>query len=224
MSSLTLKEIITQVWGKCKSTFPIINDTTKSNKNVYSSNKTEEIIRNIPVYTLSDIESSSTANVNLLEYFLGENYNDIENFTSKKFIIITDKVKSFYLGDIKKVTVFLGSVKDIDFLCIDKIQSKWIVYNVKLINGMNYAQTKAGSNIMMDCYKQGDDGNFTKLTSERCISSINGLMDDDYIPTQDQTLVTLKYLNTSLEEVKSLISSKITEELNKINNAEDNTY
>lgn len=51
------------------------------------------------------------------------------------------------------------------------------------------------------------------------------MMDADYNPSSDRHIITMKYLNTRIQELlDNEISSKITEELNKINNAEDNTY
>ena len=56
MNSLTLKEIISQVWGKCKSTFPTINDSESSTSTVYSSEKTGELVDEKIKTTLSEID------------------------------------------------------------------------------------------------------------------------------------------------------------------------
>ena len=74
--NLELKKIISQLWSTCKYTFPIINDTAKSDKNVYSSNKTEEIIEeklnnsNISIESVFDEDSTNAvANNILLNFF-----------------------------------------------------------------------------------------------------------------------------------------------------------
>ena len=74
--NLELKKIISQLWSTCKHTFPIIDDTIKSDKNVYSSNKTEEIIEeklnnsNISIESVFDEDSTNAvANNILLNFF-----------------------------------------------------------------------------------------------------------------------------------------------------------
>ena len=73
--NLELKKIISQLWSTCKYTFPIINDTAKSDKNVYSSNKTEEIIEeklnnsNISIESVFDEDSTNAVANNILLNF-----------------------------------------------------------------------------------------------------------------------------------------------------------
>lgn len=71
-----------------------------------------------------------------------------------------------------------------------------------------------------EVYKNGDATVQNNLTVGGTI-----MMDTNYNPSSDRDIITMKYLNTRIQELlDNEISSKITEELNKINNAEDNTY
>ena len=87
-------------------------------------------------------------------------------------------------------------------------------------NGNQSSSDEITRSNAFEVYKNGDATVQNNLTVGGTI-----MMDADYTPSSDRHIITMKYLNTRIQELlDNEISSKITEELNKINNAEDNTY
>lgn len=87
MNSLALKEIISQLYNKCRSTFAVINDDSISTTSTYSSTKVEEIINNKLIKDINiektfdeDSESAIANNVILNAFKTGSlNINEYVN-------------------------------------------------------------------------------------------------------------------------------------------------
>lgn len=183
-------------------------------------------LKNIPVWTLDDIQESDEL-VNIFKYFLGDGYNDFTT-CNRWFIVMPQIPHQFFIGHNSKqgVTLNLSSLGEMHLLYFIKTSEKWTITLYNITGKLNESSTKSIPTIEVRSFVEDESGNFSALTTiPTFVTSVSGMMDADYNPSSDRHIITMKYLNTRIQELlDNEISSKITEELNKINNAEDNTY
>lgn len=183
-------------------------------------------LKNIPVWTLDDIQESDEP-VNIFKYFLGDGYNDFTT-CNRWFIVMPQIPRQFFIGHKSKqgVTLNLSSLGEMHLLYFIKTSEKWTITLYNITGKLNESSTKSIPTIEVRSFVEDELGNFSALAIiPTFVTSVSGMMDADYTPSSDRHIITMKYLNTRIQELlDNEISSKITEELNKINNAEDNTY
>lgn len=180
-------------------------------------------LKNIPVWTLDDIQESDEP-VNIFKYFLGDGYNDFTT-CNKWFIVMPQTPRQFFIGHKSKqgVTLNLSSLGEMHLLYFIKTSEKWTVTLYNITGKLNESSTKSIPTIEVRSFVEDESGNFSALTTiPTFVTSVSGMMDADYNPSSDRHIITMKYLNTRIQELlDNEISSKITEELNKINVAEN---
>jgi hypothetical protein len=180
-------------------------------------------LKNIPVWTLDDIQESDEL-VNIFKYFLGDGYNDFTT-CNRWFIVMPQIPHQFFIGHNSKqgVTLNLSSLGEMHLLYFIKTSEKWTVTLYNITGKLNESSTKSIPTIEVRSFVEDESGNFSALTTiPTFVTSVSGMMDADYNPSSDRHIITMKYLNTRIQELlDNEISSKITEELNKINVAEN---
>lgn len=180
-------------------------------------------LKNIPVWTLDDIQESDEL-VNIFKYFLGDGYNDFTT-CNKWFIVMPQAPRQFFIGHNSKqgVTLNLSSLGEMHLLYFIKTSEKWTITLYNITGKLNESNTKSIPTIEVRSFVEDESGNFSALTTiPTFVTSVSGMMDADYNPSSDRHIITMKYLNTRIQELlDNEISSKITEELNKINVAEN---
>jgi hypothetical protein len=180
-------------------------------------------LKNIPVWTLDDIQESDEP-VNILKYFLGNNYNELTT-CNRWFIVMPQSPHQFFIGHESKqgVTLNLSSLGEMHLLYFIKTSEKWTITLYNITGKLNESSTKSIPTIEVRSFVEDESGNFSALTTiPTFVTSVSGMMDADYNPSSDRHIITMKYLNTRIQELlDNEISSKITEELNKINVAEN---
>lgn len=180
-------------------------------------------LKNIPVWTLDDIQESDEP-VNIFKYFLGDGYNDF-TICNKWFIVMPQIPRQFFIGHKSKqgVTLNLSSLGEMHLLYFIKSSEKWTITLYNITGKLNESSTKSIPTIEVRSFVEDESGNFSALTTiPTFVTSVSGMMDADYNPSSDRHIITMKYLNTRIQELlDNEISSKITEELNKINVAEN---
>lgn len=180
-------------------------------------------LKNIPVWTLDDIQESDEL-VNIFKYFLGDGYNDFTT-CNRWFIVMPQIPRQFFIGHNSKqgVTLNLSSLGEMHLLYFIKTSEKWTVTLYNITGKLNESSTKSIPTIEVRSFVEDELGNFSALTTiPTFVTSVSGMMDADYNPSSDRHIITMKYLNTRIQELlDNEISSKITEELNKINVAEN---
>lgn len=180
-------------------------------------------LKNIPVWTLDDIQKSDEP-VNIFKYFLGNNYNELTT-CNRWFIVMPQSPHQFFIGRESKqgVTLNLSSLGEMHLLYFIKASEKWTITLYNITGKLNESSTKSIPTIEVRSFVEDELGNFSALTTiPTFVTSVSGMMDADYNPSSDRHIITMKYLNTRIQELlDNEISSKITEELNKINVAEN---
>lgn len=180
-------------------------------------------LKNIPVWTLDDIQESDEP-VNIFKYFLGDGYNDFTTY-NRWFIVMPQIPRQFFIGHKSKqgVTLNLSSLGEMHLLYFIKSSEKWTITLYNITGKLNESSTKSIPTIEVRSFVEDESGNFSALTTiPTFVTSVSGMMDADYNPSSDRHIITMKYLNTRIQELlDNEISSKITEELNKINVAEN---
>ena len=180
-------------------------------------------LKNIPVWTLDDIQESDEP-VNIFKYFLGDGYNDFTT-CNRWFIVMPQIPRQFFIGHKSKqgVTLNLSSLGEMHLLYFIKSSEKWTITLYNITSKLNESSTKSIPTIEVRSFVEDESGNFSALTTiPTFVTSVSGMMDADYNPSSDRHIITMKYLNTRIQELLDTeISSKITEELNKINVAEN---
>lgn len=180
-------------------------------------------LKNIPVWTLDDIQESDEP-VNIFKYFLGDGYNDFTT-CNRWFIVMPQTPRQFFIGHNSKqgVTLNLSSLGEMHLLYFIKTSEKWTITLYNITGKLNESSTKSIPTIEVRSFVEDESGNFSALTTiPTFVTSVSGMMDADYNPSSDRHIITMKYLNTRIQELlDNEISSKITEELNKINIAEN---
>lgn len=180
-------------------------------------------LKNIPVWTLDDIQESDEL-VNIFKYFLGDGYNDFTT-CNRWFIVMPQIPRQFFIGHNSKqgVTLNLSSLGEMHLLYFIKTSEKWTITLYNITGKLNESSTKSIPTIEVRSFVEDESGNFSALTTVPIfVTSVSGMMDADYNPSSDRHIITMKYLNTRIQELlDNEISSKITEELNKINVAEN---
>ena len=180
-------------------------------------------LKNIPVWTLDDIQESDEL-VNIFKYFLGDGYNDFTT-CNRWFIVMPQIPHQFFIGHNSKqgVTLNLSSLGEMHLLYFIKASEKWTITLYNITGKLNENSTKSIPTIEVRSFVEDESGNFSALTTiPTFVTSVSGMMDADYNPSSDRHIITMKYLNTRIQELlDNEISSKITEELNKINVAEN---
>ena len=180
-------------------------------------------LKNIPVWTLDDIQESDEL-VNIFKYFLGDGYNDFTT-CNRWFIVMPQIPHQFFIGHNSKqgVTLNLSSLGEMHLLYFIKTSEKWTITLYNITGKLNESSTKSIPTIEVRSFVEDESGNFSALTTiPTFVTSVSGMMDADYNPSSDRHIITMKYLNTRIQELlDNEISSKITEELNKINVAEN---
>lgn len=180
-------------------------------------------LKNIPVWTLDDIQESDEL-VNIFKYFLGDGYNDFTT-CNRWFIVMPQIPHQFFIGHNSKqgVTLNLSSLGEMHLLYFIKASEKWTITLYNITGKLNESSTKSIPTIEVRSFVEDESGNFSALTTiPTFVTSVSGMMDADYNPSSDRHIITMKYLNTRIQELlDNEISSKITEELNKINVAEN---
>lgn len=180
-------------------------------------------LKNIPVWTLDDIQESDEP-VNIFKYFLGDGYNDFTT-CNRWFIVMPQIPRQFFIGHKSKqgVTLNLSSLGEMHLLYFIKSSEKWTITLYNITGKLNESSTKSIPTIEVRSFVEDESGNFSALTTiPTFVTSVSGMMDADYNPSSDRHIITMKYLNTRIQELlDNEISSKITEELNKINVAEN---
>lgn len=180
-------------------------------------------LKNIPVWTLDDIQESDEP-VNIFKYFLGDGYNDFTT-CNRWFIVMPQIPRQFFIGHKSKqgVTLNLSSLGEMHLLYFIKTSEKWTITLYNITGKLNESSTKSIPTIEVRSFVEDESGNFSALTTiPTFVTSVSGMMDADYNPSSDRHIITMKYLNTRIQELlDNEISSKITEELNKINVAEN---
>ena len=180
-------------------------------------------LKNIPVWTLDDIQESDEP-VNIFKYFLGDGYNDFTT-CNRWFIVMPQTPRQFFIGHKSKqgVTLNLSSLGEMHLLYFIKTSEKWTITLYNITGKLNESSTKSIPTIEVRSFVEDESGNFSALTTiPTFVTSVSGMMDADYNPSSDRHIITMKYLNTRIQELlDNEISSKITEELNKINVAEN---
>ena len=180
-------------------------------------------LKNIPVWTLDDIQESDEL-VNIFKYFLGDGYNDFTT-CNRWFIVMPQTPRQFFIGHKSKqgVTLNLSSLGEMHLLYFIKTSEKWTITLYNITGKLNESSTKSIPTIEVRSFVEDESGNFSALTTiPTFVTSVSGMMDADYNPSSDRHIITMKYLNTRIQELlDNEISSKITEELNKINVAEN---
>lgn len=180
-------------------------------------------LKNIPVWTLDDIQKSDEP-VNIFKYFLGDDYNDFARY-NRWFIVMPQIPRQFFIGHKSKqgVTLNLSSLGEMHLLYFIKSSEKWTITLYNITGKLNESSTKSIPTIEVRSFVEDESGNFSALTTiPTFVTSVSGMMDADYNPSSDRHIITMKYLNTRIQELlDNEISSKITEELNKINVAEN---
>lgn len=180
-------------------------------------------LKNIPVWTLDDIQESDEP-VNIFKYFLGDGYNDFTT-CNRWFIVMPQTPRQFFIGHKSKqgVTLNLSSLGEMHLLYFIKTSEKWTITLYNITGKLNESSTKSIPTIEVRSFVEDESGNFSVLTTiPTFVTSVSGMMDADYNPSSDRHIITMKYLNTRIQELlDNEISSKITEELNKINVAEN---
>lgn len=180
-------------------------------------------LKNIPVWTLDDIQESDEP-VNIFKYFLGDGYNDFTT-CNRWFIVMPQIPRQFFIGHKSKqgVTLNLSSLGEMHLLYFIKSSEKWTITLYNITSKLNESSTKSIPTIEVRSFVEDESGNFSALTTiPTFVTSVSGMMDADYNPSSDRHIITMKYLNTRIQELlDDEISSKITEELNKINVAEN---
>lgn len=180
-------------------------------------------LKNIPVWTLDDIQKSDEP-VNIFKYFLGDDYNDFITY-NRWFIVMPQIPRQFFIGHKSKqgVTLNLSSLGEMHLLYFIKTSEKWTITLYNITGKLNESSTKSIPTIEVRSFVEDESGNFSALTTiPTFVTSVSGMMDADYNPSSDRHIITMKYLNTRIQELlDNEISSKITEELNKINVAEN---
>lgn len=180
-------------------------------------------LKNIPVWTLDDIQKSDEP-VNIFKYFLGDDYNDFATY-NRWFIVMPQIPRQFFIGHKSKqgVTLNLSSLGEMHLLYFIKSSEKWTITLYNITGKLNESSTKSIPTIEVRSFVEDESGNFSALTTiPTFVTSVSGMMDADYNPSSDRHIITMKYLNTRIQELlDNEISSKITEELNKINVAEN---
>lgn len=180
-------------------------------------------LKNIPVWTLDDIQESDEP-VNIFKYFLGNNYNELTT-CNRWFIVMPQSPHQFFIGHESKqgVTLNLSSLGEMHLLYFIKTSEKWTITLYNITGKLNESSTKSIPTIEVRSFVEDESGNFSALTTiPTFVTSVSGMMDADYNPSSDRHIITMKYLNTRIQELlDNEISSKITEELNKINVAEN---
>jgi DNA/RNA endonuclease YhcR with UshA esterase domain len=180
-------------------------------------------LKNIPVWTLDDIQESDEL-VNIFKYFLGDGYNDFTT-CNRWFIVMPQSPHQFFIGHESKqgVTLNLSSLGEMHLLYFIKASEKWTITLYNITGKLNESSTKSIPTIEVRSFVEDESGNFSALTTiPTFVTSVSGMMDADYNPSSDRHIITMKYLNTRIQELlDNEISSKITEELNKINVAEN---
>lgn len=180
-------------------------------------------LKNIPVWTLDDIQESDEP-VNIFKYFLGDGYNDFTT-CNRWFIVMPQIPRYFFIGHKSKqgVTLNLSSLGEMHLLYFIKSSEKWTITLYNITGKLNESSTKSIPTIEVRSFVEDESGNFSALTTiPTFVTSVSGMMDADYNPSSDRHIITMKYLNTRIQELlDNEISSKITEELNKINVAEN---
>lgn len=180
-------------------------------------------LKNIPVWTLDDIQESDEP-VNIFKYFLGDGYNDFTT-CNRWFIVMPQIPRQFFIGHKSKqgVTLNLSSLGEMHLLYFIKTSEKWTITLYNITGKLNESSTKSIPTIEVRSFVENESGNFSALTTiPTFVTSVSGMMDADYNPSSDRHIITMKYLNTRIQELlDNEISSKITEELNKINVAEN---
>lgn len=180
-------------------------------------------LKNIPVWTLDDIQESDEP-VNIFKYFLGDGYNDFTT-CNRWFIVMPQIPHQFFIGHNSKqgVTLNLSLLGEMHLLYFIKTSEKWTITLYNITGKLNESSTKSIPTIEVRSFVEDESGNFSALTTiPTFVTSVSGMMDADYNPSSDRHIITMKYLNTRIQELlDNEISSKITEELNKINVAEN---
>lgn len=180
-------------------------------------------LKNIPVWTLDDIQESDEL-VNIFKYFLGDGYNDFTT-CNRWFIVMPQIPHQFFIGHNSKqgVTLNLSSLGEMHLLYFIKASEKWTITLYNITGKLSESSTKSIPTIEVRSFVEDESGNFSALTTiPTFVTSVSGMMDADYNPSSDRHIITMKYLNTRIQELlDNEISSKITEELNKINVAEN---
>jgi hypothetical protein len=180
-------------------------------------------LKNIPVWTLDDIQESDEP-VNIFKYFLGDDYNDFTTY-NRWFIVMPQIPRQFFIGHKSKqgVTLNLSSLGEMHLLYFIKSSEKWTITLYNITGKLNESSTKSIPTIEVRSFVEDESGNFSALTTiPTFVTSVSGMMDADYNPSSDRHIITMKYLNTRIQELlDNEISSKITEELNKIDVAEN---
>lgn len=180
-------------------------------------------LKNIPVWILDDIQKSDEP-VNIFKYFLGDDYNDFTTY-NRWFIVMPQIPRQFFIGHKSKqgVTLNLSSLGEMHLLYFIKSSEKWTITLYNITGKLNESSTKSIPTIEVRSFVEDESGNFSALTTiPTFVTSVSGMMDADYNPSNDRHIITMKYLNTRIQELlDNEISSKITEELNKINVAEN---
>lgn len=180
-------------------------------------------LKNIPVWTLDDIQESDEP-VNIFKYFLGDGYNDFTT-CNRWFIVMPQIPRQFFIEHKSKqgVTLNLSSLGEMHLLYFIKSSEKWTITLYNITGKLNESSTKSIPTIEVRSFVEDESGNFSALTTiPTFVTSVSGMMDADYNPSSDRHIITMKYLNTRIQELlDNEISSKITEELNKINVAEN---
>lgn len=187
-------------------------------------------LKNIPVWTLDDSLTFINEPVNIFTYFLGP-YYDMGTTFNKWFIVMPETSRQFLIGqgNNEGVTLHLQSTGEMYLLCFVKtpisgtLAGKWTITLYTITGKLNETSTESSPTIQVRSFVEDEAGNFSALTTiPTFVTSVSGMMDADYNPSSDRHIITMKYLNTRIQELlDNEISSKITEELNKINVAEN---
>lgn len=198
-------------------------NTTIQNNLTVGGTINSSSLKNIPVWTLDDIQESDEL-VNIFKYFLGDGYNDFTT-CNRWFIVMPQIPHQFFIGHNSKqgVTLNLSSLGEMHLLYFIKTSEKWTITLYNITGKLNESSTKSIPTIEVRSFVEDESGNFSALTTiPTFVTSVSGMMDADYNPSSDRHIITMKYLNTRIQELlDNEISSKITEELNKINVAEN---
>lgn len=222
--------------------FEIGNGTESNRNNAFEVDKNGNVIiqnnlnvggtinltslKNLPVWTLDDIQESDEP-VNIFKYFLGNSYNDLTT-CNRWFIVMPQTSRQFFIGHENKegVTLSLQLTGEMHLLYFIKTSEKWTITLYNITGKLNGSGTKPSPIIAARSFVEDESGNLSALnTISTFVTSTSGMMDTNYTPSMDRHVVTLKYLNTRIQEfLNNEVTSKIAEELAKINNAEDNTY
>ena len=176
-------------------------------------------LKNIPVWTLDDIQESDEP-VNIFKYFLGNSYNDL-TICNRWFIVMPQTSHQFFIGHENKegVTLNLQLIGEMHLLYFIKTSEKWTITLYNITGKLNGSGTKPSPIIAVRTFVEDESGNFSALnTIPTFVTSTSGMMDTDYNPSSDRHIITMKYLNTRIQELlDNEISAKIAEELAKIN-------